>query len=241
VSAPAVGREPAVASLAVDHLVVACATLEDGVAWCESTLGATPDAGGRHARFSTHNRLVDVSTAAHPRCYLEVIAIDPSAPSPSQPRWFALDEAPLARLLAREGPRLVAWVARVEPGDGADAIAAAWRAAGCDPGPLIPVERETPRGWLRWRLSVRPDGRRVRGGALPGLIAWGDHHPSASLTPTGVSLSSMTVRGLPEVVRASLANAVEVGRAVPGIPALTIELETPQGRVVLESPTEPLA
>jgi hypothetical protein len=241
VSAATVGHVPAVASLAVDHLVVACATLEEGVAWCGSTLGASPDPGGRHARFATHNRLVDVSTAAHPRCYLEVIAIDPSAASPSQPRWFALDEAPLARLLARDGPRLVAWVARVEPGHAADAIAAAWRTAGSDPGPLIAVERATPRGWLRWRLSVRPDGRRLLGGALPGLIAWGDLHPSASLTPKGVSLVSMVVRGLPEPVQAPLADAVQAGPGAPGMPALTVTLDTPKGRVVLESPREPLA
>jgi hypothetical protein len=231
---------PTSAALAIDHLVVACAALEAGVAWCESTLGASPDPGGRHARFSTHNRLVDVSTPAHPRCYLEVIAIDPSAPAPLQPRWFELDEAPLARLLARDGPRLVAWVARVAPGDDADAIAAAWRAAGCDPGALIPVERETPRGWLRWRLSVRSDGRRVFGGALPGLIAWGDLHPSTSLSPSGVTLRAMTVRGLPEAVRAPLDQAVESGRAAPGVPALSVTLDTPKGRVVLESPAEPL-
>jgi hypothetical protein len=237
VSAQAPPRAP----LAVDHLVVACATLEEGVAWCNSTLGATPDPGGRHARFSTHNRLLDVSTAAHPRCYLEVIAIDPSAPAPAQPRWFALDEAPLARLLARDGPRLVAWVARVEPGHDADAIAAAWRAAGVDPGPLIPVERESPRGWLRWRLSVRPDGRRQLGGALPGLIAWGDLHPSASLSPKGVALASMTVRGLSEAVRASLGNRLQTGHAAPAMPAFEVTLDTPKGRVVLESPAEPLA
>ena len=35
--------------VAVDHLVIAAATLDEGVAWCEATLGVTPGPGGRHA------------------------------------------------------------------------------------------------------------------------------------------------------------------------------------------------
>ena len=45
---------------AVDHLVVAAATLADGVAWCERTLGVTPGPGGRHPLFGTHNRLLKI-------------------------------------------------------------------------------------------------------------------------------------------------------------------------------------
>ena len=41
----------------IDHLVVAAHTLEQGVQWCEATLGITPEAGGEHSQFGTHNKL----------------------------------------------------------------------------------------------------------------------------------------------------------------------------------------
>ena len=51
-------------AVAVDHLVVAAATLDEGVAWCERTLGVTPAPGGKHALFGTHNRLLAIGSAA---------------------------------------------------------------------------------------------------------------------------------------------------------------------------------
>jgi hypothetical protein len=237
-------------ALEVDHLVIAATSLDAGAAWCEATLGVALEPGGRHPKFGTHNRLLDVSGARHPRCYLEILAVDPDAPAPLQPRWFGLDEAPLQRAL-RDGPRLVAWAARVKPGFDLDAILAAWREAGCDPGPAVAAERATPRGLLRWRLTVRPDGRRLLDGALPALIAWGDVHPSASLTPRGVTLASVAGRGWPPAVRATLGDAVDpsdardapaTGAAAAAAralaPQLRIVLDTPRGRIVLDAPME---
>jgi hypothetical protein len=223
-----------VRGLEVDHLVIAATSLESGTAWCEATFGVGLEAGGRHARFGTHNRLLDVSSARHPRCYLEILAIDPEAEAPAQPRWFGLDDAALRRELAH-GPRLVQWAARVPPGGDIDAIVAEWRAAGADPGDVTAAERMTPRGLLRWKLTVRADGARAFGGALPALIAWGDVHPSASLPSRGMALASLRARGLPPAVRATL------GETVDDMPAnesttLRIELETPRGRVALEAP-----
>jgi hypothetical protein len=40
----------------IDHLVIVAKTLEQGVQWCEATLGVTPGAGGEHALYGTHNR-----------------------------------------------------------------------------------------------------------------------------------------------------------------------------------------
>ena len=40
----------------IDHLVVAARSLDEGVAWCEATLGITPNAGGEHENYGTHNR-----------------------------------------------------------------------------------------------------------------------------------------------------------------------------------------
>jgi len=222
--------------LEVDHLVIAATSLESGAEWCEATFGVELEPGGRHARFGTHNRLLDVSSARHPRCYLEILAIDPEADAPQQPRWFGLDDAAVRRELV-QGPRLVQWAARVPPHGDIDAIVAEWRRAGADPGDVTAAERMTPRGLLRWKLTVRADGARAFGGALPALIAWGDVHPSASLPARGVTLESLRVRGLSPALRATLGETVDDMPANEST-ALRIELETPRGRVGLEAPSE---
>ena len=56
--------------LAIDHLVVAAASLVQGVDWCEATLGVTPGPGGTHVQFGTHNRLLKIATPAFPLAYL---------------------------------------------------------------------------------------------------------------------------------------------------------------------------
>src|SRR5215212_6108427 len=98
------------ATIALDHLVVACRSLDEGRGWCETTFGVAPQAGGRHSLMGTHNLLLSVSSERHPGAYLELIAIDPDAPPPAQPRWFDLDDASLQAAIAT--PRLVHWVAR---------------------------------------------------------------------------------------------------------------------------------
>ena len=69
----------------IDHLVVAAHTLEQGVQWCEATLGITPEAGGEHSQFGTHNKLFKIATPAHPLAYFEIIAINPGAKGPANP------------------------------------------------------------------------------------------------------------------------------------------------------------
>jgi hypothetical protein len=164
----------------LDHLVVGAATLEEGVDWCERVLGVTPQPGGKHALMGTHNRLVLISGPNHPRCYLEIIAIDPEAPLPSRARWFDLDLPALRERLA-EGPGLIHWVARVPH---LEAALAYWRSEGVDAGAAV----EASRGNLRWRIALREDGRRLRREALPVLIEWGEAHPTDTLVDQGVRL-----------------------------------------------------
>lgn len=178
----------------IDHLVVAAASLAEGVSWCEHVLGITPEAGGAHALFGTHNRLLRLSHATHVRSYLEVIAIDPAVtPARAAPlmRWFDLDHPRIAQKLQAEGPQLLHWVASVPD---LNAACAAWRALGIDPGPVIEASRPTPRGMLRWRITVRDDGQRLFGGALPTLIEWGDEHPSDHMAGEPLALQSFTLR-----------------------------------------------
>src|SRR5574343_914294 len=98
----------------IDHLVVAAASLDEGVAWCERVLGVAPAPGGQHALMGTHNRLLNISAPSYPRCYLEIIAIEPGAPGPQgRARWFDLDDRALQQALREQGPGLIHWVARV--------------------------------------------------------------------------------------------------------------------------------
>jgi len=63
----------------LDHLVLMAPTLEQGVAWCEATLGVTPGPGGEHPLMGTHNRLVSIASERFPGAYLEIIAINSEA------------------------------------------------------------------------------------------------------------------------------------------------------------------
>jgi hypothetical protein len=155
----------------LDHLVVAARTLDEGLAWCEATLGIVPTAGGRHDFMGTHNRVFSIATAAWPLTYLEIIAIDPQAPAPGRPRWFALDgfDGP---------PRLLHWVARCADVDAARRSAI--DAGQPDPGPVV----DAARGTLRWRITVPDDGALV----APTLIEWASPHPVLSMPASGVEL-----------------------------------------------------
>lgn len=218
------------ADTAVDHLVVAAATLAQGVAWCESTLGITPGPGGQHALMGTHNRLFKIANSAFPDAYLEIIAIDPDAPPPGRARWFGLDAAALHERIA-EAPRLVHCVARSAMLD-----MHRWGLinVGCQPGDPVSAGRDTPQGRLQWQILLRGDGSLAHGGALPTLIQWQGAHPAASMPDSGVTLSSLALRGVPERARAVLRLRGVVYAAGPG-PALRATLATPLGEITLES------
>jgi Glyoxalase-like domain len=204
----------------VDHLVVAARTLAEGVTWCAQTLGIEPGPGGRHALMGTHNRLFRVASAAFPNAYFEVIAIDPEAPNPGRARWFGLDGVALSA-----GPRLVTFVARVPA---LDAALAELDGAGFDGGRALAASRDTPAGPLHWRIAVRDEGAVLCGGALPTLIEWGERHPAAAMPASGVTLRSLTLRGVPRAL-APPATAVAANAG----PALEAVLDTPRGAVTL--------
>lgn len=211
----------------LDHLVVGARTLDEGVAWCEATLGVTPGPGGRHALMSTHNRLLNISSDTFPRSYLEIIAIDPEAPPPGRTRWYDLDDAALQAALA-QGPQLIHWVAR---SSSLQAHLSALSAAGWDGGEAINVER----GELRWQISVRPDGRRLCDGVLPTLIQWGSKHPCDDMPTSEVRLQSLTTEGLP--VSAMTALQLVGINHLPKSPTVRLKagLSAPNGRVELAS------
>ena len=214
--------------VAVDHLVVAAASLDDGVAWCEATLGVTPGSGGRHPLFGTHNRLLKIASDAYPQAYFEIIAIDPEAPVPARPRWFGLDGLDLSA-----GPRLIHVVGRSPMLD-----MHRWGliTVGLKPGDPVKAGRDTPEGPLSWQILVREDGQLNCGGALPTLIQWAGRHPADAMPDSGVVLKSLALNGVPDRARDVLRmRGVQVSSAAG--PALQAVLSTPRGDVTLTSST----
>lgn len=228
----------------IDHLVVVAKTLEQGVQWCEATLGITPGAGVEHAQQGTHNRLFKIATPANPLAYLEIIAINPTAKRPanaSTQRWFDMDDAALQAAVAI-APRLVHFVAHT---DDIQAARNALKAQGIDRGPAVHDKRHSRRGVLQWQMTVREDGERLFDGALPSLIQWGKPdaaeplrlHPRNSLPRSGVTLQSMTIT---HPTASKLQSAFEA-IGLTGIPletgptCITVTLNTPKGIVELNS------
>jgi hypothetical protein len=218
-------------STEIDHLIVAAATLDEGVRWARETLGVEPGPGGRHTAMGTHNRLLRLSSAAFPRCYLEIIAIDPEAPAPQRLRWFGLDDPVLQTRLREGGPRLVHVVVR-----SAMLETHRWALAnkGLNPGEVMTLQRETAHGPLSWQICVRTDGRLLTEGVVPSLMQWDSAHPTERMLDQGLALQSLQLDGLPAVARDALRiGGVQVDADAP--PRITAVVQTPGGPVTLQS------
>jgi hypothetical protein len=215
-------------------------SLEEGVAWCEASLGVTPDAGGQHGFMGTHNRLLRTSSPAFTASYLEIIAIDPQGQAPSSHRrWFDMDDSALQAQVRSQGPQLTHWVARVSGiAQATDALRALGHAAGTPQA----ASRQTPRGLLAWQIGLRPDGQRLLQGLLPTLIEWGVQHPEGNLADKGVALQQLqllhpdaeALQTALQVLGLDGNPALQVAQAPT--PALVAHLQTPKGPVQLRSP-----
>ena len=241
----------------IDHIVVVAHTLEQGVAWCEATLGITPETGGEHPQFGTHNRLFKIATPTFPLAYFEIISIKTIAikniatqatntpaigqNSVKNNRWFDMDDAALQAAVAKE-PHLIHFVAQT---DDIQAGRAALKALGIDRGPAVEANRHTRKGRLEWKITVRDDGQRLFNGALPSLIQWGKTgaaeplrlHPRNTLPRSGVSLQSVAVSSpTPEKLQAAYdAIGLASVTVAEGAPNITVTLKTPKGLVALQS------
>jgi Glyoxalase-like domain len=165
----------------IDHLVVACADLDQGEAWLVGQLGVAPQPGGRHATMGTHNRLLKLGA----RCYLELIAIDPDGEPPARPRWFDLDREAVRARVARS-PFLHTWVAATD--DLHEAVRSVPALGGVHP---------FARNAYRWRFALTDDGSTPFSGLLPALIQWDADadgraaHPTDGLEDRGCALVAL--------------------------------------------------
>jgi Glyoxalase-like domain len=216
---------------ALDHLVVLAASLDEGAAWCEATLGVPAGPGGQHPLMGTHNRLLRVATDAFPLAYLEIIAIDPAAPAPGRARWFNMDSAELQARVKQDGPRLHHAVLR---SPNLEMMRWGLINRGLNPGAMLAAERDTPHGRLSWRIVVRDDGRIEADGALPTLIAWNGLHPSANMAPSAVHLKALRARELPAAARDVLRWRGPQFMPAPA-PRLEAVFHTPRGDVTLRT------
>jgi hypothetical protein len=214
---------PRVPTATLDHLVVAAATLADGIEYVAEIAGVTPQPGGKHVAMGTHNALVRLSEGT----FLEIIAIDPEGTKPSRPRWFDLDNIALQAELT-ERPRLIHWVARTTGIE---------RAAAACPIPLGDVH-PMARGAYRWRITIPDDGTLPAKGVVPTLIEWDvPQHPAESLPKSDVSIASLAAsHPEPALIRAALA-ALGLDSVLPVTydrdTRLAAMLRTPRGIVTL--------
>jgi hypothetical protein len=203
--------------LAFDHLAIGAETLGAGVEAVEAALGVPLEQGGVHPAMGTHNRLLSLGQQE----YLEVIAIDPDAPRPGHPRWFALDDF-------RGAPRPCAWIARTPAL--MPALARAPRGAG-QPHALA-------RGDFAWDMAIPDTGLLPFGGLFPALIAWKSKaHPAHALPDRGIRLRRLVLsHPKAAALRAALAPLIEEARVAITLgaePHLAAEFDTPAGARVL--------
>jgi len=170
-AAPSISWAAADVPAVLDHILLGCSDLNDGISFVRKHLGVTAAFGGVHPGRGTRNALLSLGEGH----YLEIIAPDPEQPPAS-------DHYGLRKL---DAPRLVGWAAH--PGD-LNQFAARLRAANLAFDGPAPGSRKRPDGrLLQWKtLHLKED----REGLLPFFIEWSADtvHPSAD-APSGCKIS----------------------------------------------------
>jgi hypothetical protein len=205
--------------LNLDHVVLVCANLSHGAAWLESALGVPLAPGGQHLGFGTHNRLLQLGG----RTYLELIAPDPGQANVTRPRPFDLDR------FCPEQPTLVHFVVSTLN------LEAALSQLFYVPG----IATTMKRGDLSWKISAASDGKMQNSGTWPTVIEWpAKVHPSNNLPHQGVRLERfvLAMDAVSHRKLEPLFDDARLTRIVSARPWLGLELQTPKGRIFLNSP-----
>ena len=164
----------------LDHLLLGCSDLDQGIAFVESHTGVRPAIGGVHPGRGTRNALLSLGQLH----YLEVIAPDPA--QTATPTTRAELPVKLKRLTS---PTLVDWAVHTSDIVG---VADRLRKAGITfQGPSAGSRARPDGKMLHWQtLNLDND----REGLLPFFIQWGADtvHPSVD-APAGCKLESFAV------------------------------------------------
>jgi Glyoxalase-like domain len=165
----------------LDHLLLGCSDLNQGIALVERHTGVRPAMGGVHPGRGTRNALLSLGS----QCYFEVIAPDPQQTGVN---WGGV--LGFLKLLPElAAPQLIGWIVQTS---NIEAVAERLRENSVAFHGPITGSRTRPDGRvLRWQtLHLDND----RDGVLPFFIEWGADsvHPSVD-APAGCRLESFTV------------------------------------------------
>lgn len=166
----------------LDHILLGCSDLDQGIAFVEQHTGVRPAIGGVHPGRGTRNALLSLGELH----YLEVIA-----PDPAQASLAAKPPSLLYTLRHLNAPRIVNWAVHTTNMSG---VAARLRQFGVAFEGPTPGSRKRPDGrLLNWQtLNLNDD----QNGMLPFFIEWGagSVHPSID-APSGCTLRSFEANG----------------------------------------------
>ena len=209
--------------LKIDHIVIGASSLSAGKQELEPKLGVNLPMGGKHQLVSTHNCVLQSGNDT----YLELIAIDPDAPTPSRRRWFSLDEENTITRLAKR-PRALTWVVSTDDLDKQVAESP------IDLGEILDLSRDD----LNWRLTVPHDGSLPEGGLIPSFISWPKgQSPAPRMADHGLRLNRVTIthpdpNKLMDIMEAL--NIVHLADIHEGEAGLWFSITSPKGDIVID-------
>jgi hypothetical protein len=203
--------------VAIDHVIVGIADLEQGIRLLTELTGVAPEHGGQHPGRGTQNALLSLG----PQTYLELIA-PVGGPAPGMELLSGLKElTPIGWAI---GTRDLA------------ATKGSLEAAGFRVTPPRAGSRVRPDGQrLEWRVAALEG---LPGDLTPFLIEWGANSAQpATTSPGGCTLESMEVQAPQAESLAKLVAELRLGAVVRDATAqrLTLTLACPAGRVTLSS------
>jgi hypothetical protein len=200
----------------IDHIILGAADLDHATQAFEGMTGVRPVYGGKHPT-GTHNALVSLGD----QTYLEIIAVQPSAPPP----------ASLPNLADFESPTPIGWAVTADDGS---ALRYHLVAAGFEFTENEDGARTMPSGttlhWQTFGLAKDID-------EAPFFILWTPETPHPSSTsPSGCSLKRLAIMGPHSQQLSRLKSALDLPVDVSNshLVAMTLELSCPKGTVVFK-------
>ncbi len=208
----------------LDHILLGCRDLDQGIALVEQRTGVRPAIGGVHPGRGTRNALLSLGKLH----YLEVIA-----PDPAQASLAAAPPSLLYTLRHMDAPHIVTWAAHTND---IEALAEKLRKAGIAfEGPNAGSRKRPDGKMLHWQTLNLNENRE---GLLPFFIQWGSGsiHPSVD-APSGCQLESFRAASPdPHDLSATFQKlGIEVQVEQGAKPALHAQIAGPRGKLALSS------
>jgi len=211
----------------LDHILLGCHDLDQGITFIEERTGVRAALGGVHPGRGTRNALLSLGE----HCYLEIIGPDP------EQKDIQASAVPLVSMMKQlTNPRLIGWA--VHPGE-IQALGDRLRQSGVAVQGPLPGSRTQPDGGiLSWKTLLLADDRQ---GLLPFFIEWNASsvHPSTN-APKGCRLERFAVAG-PDPTELSK-TFQQLGIQVPVLmnptPQLQARITSPKGKLELNSQTQ---